>query len=184
LTRGRISLPGVSIKLPLEGSAGVERRDSNFEGIYEKLPWPTREWNVYLRDTSRQPLHDELVAADAPAFINFDQAAAAFFGVARVPNRNFSGCELVVRQQDRRARIDSVRVRPTELVVTVSGERLRGTALVLSGALGPSKPLSSRTSEVRLPTPAGLGPGAWLALHRDQELLDRRILDPSWGGKD
>jgi len=32
--------------------------------------------------------------------------------------------------------------------------------------------------------PAGLGPGAWLALHRDQELLDRRILDRSWGGKD
>jgi hypothetical protein len=137
-----------------------------------------------MRDSSRQPVHDELVAADAPAFINFDHAAGAFFGTPPVPNRNFSGRELVVRQQDRRARIDSVRVRPTELVVTVSGEQLRGTALTLSGRDGASMPLSSRRKEIRLPAPAGLGPGAWIALHRDEELLDRRILDPAWGGRD
>jgi hypothetical protein len=184
LTRGRISLPSVSFALALEGSVGVERRDSSFEGIYEKLPWPTHEWQVHLRDTSRQMLHDELVAADTPAFINFDQAAAAFFGVVGVQNRNFSGREVLVRQQDRRARIDSVRVRPTEVVVNVSGEHLRGACIALSGADGPSKKLSPRTREVRLPAPAGLGPGAWLALHRDQELLDRRVLDRSWGGKD
>ena len=84
--------------MPLDGSTDVERRDSNFQGIYERLRWPSREWRVYARDTSGQMLHDELVAAAKPAFINFDQAAAAFFGVPSKPSRNFSGRELVVRQ--------------------------------------------------------------------------------------
>lgn len=184
LERERIAVPSLSIKLQLEGSVGVERRDSKFQGIYQQHPWPTREWTVYLRDSSGQMLHDELVAADVPAFINFDQAAAAFFGVPVKPNRNFSGREIVVRQQDRRARFDNVLVRPTELLVRVSGENLRGTSLTLSGAGGQTRPLSPRIQEVRLPIPEGLGPGAWLALHRDRELLDRRILDPAWGGKD
>lgn len=184
LAHGRISLPSLSIKLQLEGSASVERRDSNFEGIYERLPWPTREWNVHLQNTSGQTLNDEMVASDMPAFITFDWAAAEFFGVAFVHNRNFSGREVVVRQQDRRARIDHVLVRPTELLVRVGGDHLAGTSLALSGADGQRRSLSRRTRQVRLPTPAGLGPGAWIALHRDQELLDRRILDRSWGGRD
>lgn len=75
------------------------RRDSNFQGIYERLQWPSREWKVYASDSSGQTLHDELVAAATPAFINFDQAAAAFFGVPSKPNRNFSGRELVVRSR-------------------------------------------------------------------------------------
>jgi hypothetical protein len=184
LERGRISLPSLTIKLALDGSVTVERRDSNFQGIYEQLPWPTHEWTIRFRDSSGQTLHDELVAADAPAFIGFDQAATAFFGVLPRPNRNFSGREIVVRQQDRRARINRVRVHPTELVIDVSGEQLRGVSLTLSGLDSASRKLSPRTREVRLPIPGGLGPGAWLAMHRGRELLDRRILDPAQGARD
>jgi hypothetical protein len=184
LARERIALPSPSIKLQLEGSVGVERRDSRFQGIYQQLPWPTQEWTVYVGGSSGQVLHDELVAANTPVFISFDHAAAAFFCVPVKPNRNFSGREIVVRQQDRRARIDNVLVRPTELLVEVSGKQLRGTSLTLGGAVGPTRPLSARTRQIRLPIPEGLGVGAWLALHRDRELLDRRILDPAWGGRD
>ncbi|MFZ1925228.1 MAG: ATP-binding protein, partial [Solirubrobacteraceae bacterium] len=184
LARERIALPSPSIKLQLDGSVGVDRRYSRFQGIYQQLPWPTQEWTVYVRDSSGQMLHDELVAAGAPALITFDQAAAAFFGVPLKPNRNFSGREIVVRQQDRRARIDNVLVCPTELLVEESGEQLRGTSLTLSGVAGATRSLSARTRQIRLPIPVGLGAGAWLALHRDRELLDRRILDPARGGKD
>jgi hypothetical protein len=184
LERGRISLPSLSIKVALDGSVSLERRDSNFQGIYEQLPWPAHEWTVRFRDSSGQTIHGELVAAEAPAFISFDQAAAAFFGVPLKPDRNFSGREIVVRQQDRRARIDRVRVHPTELVINVSGKQLRGASLTLSGLDGASRTLSPRTKEVRLPIPAGLGQGAWLALHRGRELLDRRILDRAWGAQD
>lgn len=184
LKRERVALSSLSIKLALEGSAGLERRESRFQGIYQRLPWPTLEWTVYVRNSSGQMLHGELVAAHAPAFITFDQAAAAFFGVPLKPSRNFSGREIVVRQQDRRARIDRVRVGTAEIVVDVSGEQLGGASLTLSGADGPRRGLSQRTREVRLPVPGGLSEAAWLALHRGQELLDRRILDPAWGGKD
>jgi hypothetical protein len=181
LERGRVSLPSLSIQLAVEGSGSIERRDSNFQGIYEQLPWPTRESIVRVSDSSGHTIHDELVAADTPAFIGFDQAAGAFFGVPPMPNRNFSGCEIVVREQDRRARIERVRVHPTHLLVEIGGKNLRGVSLTLSGAAATSRRLSSRTREVRLPAPGGLDADAWLALHRDRELLDRRVLNPTWG---
>lgn len=56
LERERIALPSLSIKLQLDGSVGVERRASNFQGIYQPLPWPTREWNEYVRNNSGQTL--------------------------------------------------------------------------------------------------------------------------------
>jgi hypothetical protein len=184
LTQERIVLPSLSLKVPLADSVHMERRDSSFEGLYERLAWPTMEWTVPARDSSGQVIHGELVAAGAPAFISFDEAAGAFFGLPARLNRNFSGRELVVRQQDRRARIDRVLVRPTELAVDVSGHELEETKLTLGGLDGPSRRLSKRTRHVRLPTSDALRPHAWLALHSKHELLDRRILDPSWGGRD
>lgn len=178
LEHQRIALRSLAIKLPLEGSVSVERRESNFRGIYQKLPWPTYEWTAQLPNSSGQMLHGELVAADTPAFMGFDQAAAAFFDVSPRLNRNFSGQEIVVRQQDRRARIDRLRVGPTELIIDVSGGQLAGAALTLSGTSGACRSLMPRTRKVRLPVPGGLDAGALLALHRDRELLDRRILDP------
>lgn len=184
LARARISLPSLSIGLSLQETVGVERHASSFQGIYEQLPWPNVEWKVDRSDNSGYMQHGELIAPNTPAFFNFDQAATEFFGVPLEPSRNFSGREIVVREQDRRARIDKVLVRSTELVVGLSGEQLRGASLTLSGAEGPSRSLSQSSREVRLSLPRGLGANAWLALHCDGELLDRRILDPAWGGKD
>jgi hypothetical protein len=184
LTQERISIRPLAIELKLFDSTNHERRDSRFAGIFEPLPWPSHEWNVSIQDPPSQVAHGELVAADAPAFIGFDQAAAAFFAVPPTPNRSFSGRELVIREQDRRARIDAVRVRPTEILATVSGQALGGTELTLAGDGEPRTRLTPKAHEVRLSLPYGLNPGAWLALHRDQELLDRRLLDAGWGGAD
>lgn len=184
LQRGRLSLRPISLDLNIHNSVNLERRDSGFAGIFEPLPWPTQVWTVSLNGQSNTTVHDELVAADTPAFFGFEQAAASFFAVAPTTHRNFSGQHITVRAQDPRARIDSVLLRTTELIVTVSGDELGGTYLTLGGDGAPRERLSSQSREVHLPTPSGLGPGAWLALHRDDELLDRRILDPAWGGKD
>jgi len=128
-------------------------------------------------------LHDELVAADAPAFLSYDLAAAAFFGVTSTPGgRGFSGCECVVREQDRSARVDSVRVRSTEVRVGVTGEQLGGTLVTLGGSNGQTKRLRRASTEARLPLAGGIPSGSWIALHRSHELLDRRGLDPAWGG--
>ncbi len=114
LERGRISMKPVSLAIAPGDRAQVERRQSRFAGIFQALPWPSIAWTVNVRDEATQMLHDELVADDAPAFLTFDLAATAFFRVPPSPSRSFSGREFVVREQDLRARIDSVRVRPTE----------------------------------------------------------------------
>jgi Putative DNA-binding domain len=62
----------------------------------------------------------------------------------------------------------------------VSGSGLRGARLKVGGADGGSKRLSSASTRARLPITSAPGPGAWVALHRDDVLLDRRVLDPAW----
>ncbi len=181
LERSRVNPRPLSLALTLHDQVQVERRDSRFAGAFEAFPWPTRIWTVSTDGDGRGSVQGELIAADAPAFINFDQAAAEFFGLPPSPNRSFAGREIVIRDQDTRARIDSVRIGPTEIVAAVSGEDLRGTDLRVSGNGAASRRLSRATRELRLPLPGGVGQGTWLALHRGRELLDRRMLDPSWG---
>ncbi len=167
--------------LDLDGSVNLERRDSNSQSICQTLAWPTRNWSLHLLDNATRGNQDELVAAEMPAFINFDQAAAAHFQPPRRLNRNFSGREAIVRHQDERARFERVLLRPTELIATVRGTRLTGATVTLGGYDGPRRVLTARMRRVRLPLPGGVPPGAWVALHRDRELIDRRILDPTWG---
>jgi Putative DNA-binding domain len=183
--RGRILTKPIALEITIpDPDVQVERRQSGWIGIFERLPWPSIEWKVHVQDVqNRQMLHDELVAADAPAFLSYDLAAAAFFGVTSTPGgRGFSGCECVVREQDRSARIDSVRVRSTEVRVGVTGEQLGGTLVTLGGSNGQTKRLRRASTEARFPLAGGIAPGSWIALHRSHELLDRRGLDPAWGG--
>jgi hypothetical protein len=183
LERSRISLDPLSLSFELGDLVQVDRRQSRFAGIFEALPWPSVEWKLHVRSDTRQMLQGELVAADAPAFLSFDHAAAAFFGLPPSPNRGFSGSELIVREQDRRARIDSVRVRPSEVIAAVVGEQLNGTMLTLGGLAAQRKHLRRGSREVHFRFAGPIPAGTWLALHRDQELLDRRGLDPAWGSE-
>jgi Schlafen, AlbA_2 len=175
----------VSLSVAFQDLVQAERRQSRSATIYQPLPWPSVEWKVPVRAENPQMLHGELVASDAPAFLSFDLAAAAFFGVApSAGGRSFSGTECVIREQDRRGRIDSVRVRPTEVVIAVSGDQLGGTLLTLGGLHGRTKRLRRGMSTARFPLADGIPSGSWLALHRGSELLDRRGLDPAWGRSD
>lgn len=184
LERGRILHNSVSLPFDVADRVTAERRQSRFSGIFEALPWPSVVWTVHVRSDTQQMLHGELVADNAPAFLSFDLAAQTFFGVPPSPNRGFSGRETVIREQDRRARIDSVRVRPSEAVVSVSGEKLSGAKLTLGGVGGQGKQLRRSTREVRFPLAGGIPFGSWLALHSGWELLDRRGLDRVWGQTD
>jgi Putative DNA-binding domain len=183
LEGGRVVMKSLSVQLDLQDQIQTERRQSQFAGTLQPLPWPSVQWTLYFRNQPTQMLHDELVADDAPAFITFDLAAMAFFGLPS-PTRSFSGREAVIREQDRRARIDSVRVRPTEVIVGVRGNQLNAAALTLGGLPGQRKSLRGNTREVRFPLPGRIPSGSWLALHNSQELLDRRALDPAWGSSD
>jgi hypothetical protein len=177
--RGQVEVGSATVALTVQQGIHPERRDSRASGIYQPLPWPSITWRTQTTDTTA-PLHDVLVAAGTPAFINFDQAAAAFFRTPQQSNRRFDGHEIVIREQDPRARIERVRIRAAELVVSVGGNDCAGKRLTLSGRTGASQELDADTSQWSLPLPDGLPDGAWLALHDDTQLLDSRALDPSW----
>jgi Putative DNA-binding domain len=184
LDRGRISMRSLSIATAAQDRVQVERRQSRYAGVLQALPWPTLDWTVNVHNGPTQMLHGELIADGSPAFLSFDLAGTAFFGVSPTPSRSFSGREWVVREQDLRARIDSVRIRATDVIVAVSGEQLGGTTLTLGGLHGQMKRLRRSTRDVRFPLVGDIPSGSWIALHRGTELLDRRGLDPAWGHAD
>jgi len=177
---GQIELGSVTVAFTPQQGIHPERRDSRASGMYEPLPWASITWRTVTTDTTSGVLHEALVAAGAPAFVNFDQAAAAFFRTPHQVNRRFDGHEIVIREQDPRARIERVRIRAAELVVSVGGDDLAGKRLTLSGPTVASQGLDADTAEWSLPLPDGLPEGAWLALHDDRQLLDSRALDPTW----
>ena len=139
----KIRIASISMPLDLDGSAHGERRDSNARGTFQTLAWPAHNWSLHLRENPKEGSQDELVADGMPAFISFDQAAAAHFEPPRRLNRNFSGREVVVRKQDERARFEHVLIRPAELIVTVGGRRLNGATVTIGGYDGPRRLLSA-----------------------------------------
>jgi len=153
------------LRLDLGGLAeqvSIERRESFFAGLHEPLAWPSEVWRLTDRTEHTGHSFAELVANDAPAFLDFDRAAAYFLGLGPSPNRNFSGSELVFRHQDRRARITSVQVGTDELRVLIEGDGLAGSSVHL-GANSPGEARTirrGRSSVVRFPLAVGLPPGA------------------------
>jgi hypothetical protein len=185
--RKRIRLGPFPLSITLQDTIQVERRRSRFAGIFERLEWPSVEWRIPLvQDANRQMLHGELVADDAPAFLSYDLAGAAFFGVPQPPGgRSFSGLECVFREQDLSARIERVQIRSTEVLVSVGGAKLGDKTLTIGGVNGQSKALRRTSSLVRFPLLADrIEAGSWVALRKGSSLLDERGLDPAWGRSD
>ncbi len=176
----RIDIGSIAVPFQTQFDVRPDRRDSGAGGMYEPLAWPSVVWTTPTTDQSRGALHGVLVAAGNPAFLSFDEAARAFFATPLQPNRRFDGHDIVFREQDLRARIEEVRIKPAEAVVMVGGSDLTGKLLTISGSTGASHELASNSSDVPLPLPGGLPEGAWLALHDDQDLIDSRALDPTW----
>jgi hypothetical protein len=164
LEQGQISHGRLQLAIAdLPTHVTVERRDSGFAGAFSTLAWPSIVWSVGLSNQYTNQFRGDLVADDAPAFLEFDQAAAAFFGLPPALNRSFSGRELVLRVQDRRARIVSVRVRPAE-IARVEGDGLAGATLAVSGDQPRAVERLSGAGEIHLPLSNGLPTRPWLAL--------------------
>jgi hypothetical protein len=76
-------------------------------------------------------------------------------------------------------RLTAIRIRPTEVAVTVEGENLYGMVVELaSESPGPMECLSSEgTQTVRFPLPNGLPSGAWVVLKRESRWIDRKFIN-------
>lgn len=153
--------------------ANHERRPSGFPGQNEILEWPVDEWRASFT-TQLNTIAGELIPGTGPVFRSFDLAVANLLGLTQRPGWTPPSPQLVIRRQDRSARIASVFVGQAGLDVTVEGDGLEGATLEVAGEVpGPTHSLGPEASQqhrfdTRLPDLA------WLALHREGVLLDTR----------
>lgn len=176
---GQLEIGMVSVPFMAQENIHVERYDSRQSRGDEPLPWPSVTWRTSTSDASAGTLHETLVGAGAPAFYNVELAVAAFFRLPPQTRGRGIGREIVFREQNLRARIEHVEIRPSEVSVTVGGSDRDGVYLTLSGHGGASRRLDSNGSEWSLPLPEGVPEGGWVALHDGRQLIDSRGLDPA-----
>ena len=125
--------------------------------LYQPLLWPTVTWTTEIQTHGGGVFHGELVADDAPAFLNFDLAAVAFF---HLPERNrvrMDMRQIVFREQDLRARIKEVTVAATDVTVMVDGDERAGKRVTLGGPGGRSEVLDDRMFGVTFSSPRAAG---------------------------
>jgi hypothetical protein len=168
---------------PLVWPARWEHRSSGAPGASEALDWPVDEWRAPFNG-QLNAIPAELIPGVGPIFRSFDLGVANLLGLVRRPGWTMPSPQLVLRSEDRSARIATVFVGDTLIDVTVEGDRLEGSTLELAGEvpgvthqLGPEWSQSVQFDR-RLPEEH-----AWLGLHRDGELVDsrRQLERPSRG---
>lgn len=178
---GQLRIGSVVVPLCPQYDVRADRLRSSGRSRYQPLLWPSLTWSAPAQTAGGGALHGELVADDAPAFLNFDQAAVAFFHLpASNRVRMDMQQEIVLREQDMRACIKEVTVRATDVTVIIEGNERAGKRITLGGADGHSQLVNDRTFGATFELPDGVPDGAWVALHDDRELLDSRVLDPRW----
>ncbi len=162
-----------------------ERRQSQSPSGYEKLEWPVVETTLAQVDNQAEPQGPLVSAMDAPSFINLYTAAACFFYLDRQPTGGSLHQGVMYRHQDTSARLKSVRITESEIVVEVEGDTTSGLILELAGdAPGDVRPLAGpsghATQTLQFDLPSGLPAGAWVLLRRGEEWIDRRFLAAPW----
>jgi len=173
----RLRVNGVTSPLTdLSETLSVERRESFWSwGSNEPLDWPSDDWRAPFTD-QLNAFQDESIADGLSYFGRFDQALANLLGVSGNPRWSVPNRELAVRWQDDTARIRTVDVLPTTVLVEVDGTRLDGVQLELAGDI-PGERRVLEGNEPRLEvfeTPRGLSPSASLLVRTSDSWLDRK----------
>ncbi len=181
-TDGYVRVGDLCAKLPSITDRSMirwNRRSTAERPMYEALAWPTDEATLPAGFQHQQAPQEPMIATDAPSFITFYTAAAAFFHMQHQVGGGISSPSLTYRYADRTARITHLRVAEEYVETTI--ESRPGVALALEVAgehEGPLRQLDVdlRQHVVRLPMPTGLPPGAWVLVKTESRWVDRRFL--------
>ena len=175
------------IDLPqMQTTVSWERRQSRSQAPYEPLDWPVVEATLSTNSgVLNHPQGHQLSAGDAPSFVTFDAAAAAFFGfkLQQTGGQLIQG--IMFRSQDLRGRIDTVRIGIEAIEVTVYGNKLDELEVEIAGDIpGPSEAIGvkgdEKTTTMNFILIDGLPSGAWVLLRKGSEWIDRRFLTNSY----
>ncbi|MHB1739111.1 MAG: AlbA family DNA-binding domain-containing protein [Actinomycetes bacterium] len=181
LRQGTLTEGARTIQLPdIAEHLRYERSQSLAPTGFEILSWPLTRFHLSSQPLTRHTYSEPLIGPDAPSFVSFDSAAAAFFGVHLGPRPSMNGQRASFHQQDRSGRILHVRIRTADLEVTLEGQCLDSSMVVelASNTPGPRKVVEPASPQVvHFPLPDGMPPGSWIVLRRGTDWVDRKFLN-------
>lgn len=185
--RAGLALPdGTIVVSSLAESVAWERRQSGGQGALEALEWPSVEAALSASYSTRaEPTGHLVSASDAPSFVNYYAAAAAFFFLDRQPVGGSLPQGIHYRHQDLRARLTAVRISAEQVEVDIEGSDLRDVVVELAGD-SPGRaerlwdPRKTGADTVTFPIVDRLPAGAWVLLRRGGDWMDRRFLTVPW----
>ncbi|MEU9477127.1 ATP-binding protein [Streptomyces sp. NPDC048191] len=164
--------------------AQQSRRPSYAHHDHPPLPVPATDITINPTDQSTRNMPQAiLVAEGAPSFPEPMSAWRAFFegDFSLIGNHRGPTHLAQLRLAENDAWVGRVHVTPTQLVVTVEGDRVVGAELELFGVSGRSSYRLDAAGDVTFPLAQGLPAHAWLWLKRGTTWLDYRSLDPGSG---
>lgn len=181
---GILKVRGFEVSLPTSyDPVRWERRQSMSGGVFEALEWPSTEAQLSVHTTNISEPHGHMLSdTNAPSFVSYYAAASYFFLLDSQPAGGRMPQGVFYRHQDRRARINRVRIADDAVEVEVGGEDLDRLLVELPGnAPGPSeriwrRPYERQPEVTRFPLKDHLPAGSWVLLRNGGEWLDRRFL--------
>jgi hypothetical protein len=182
LRQGAVMTDDVTVRLPTVPAGQTvqwyRRSSRQAYGGWETLGWPMTSYQL-----AGQPLTtgrgSGALIGDGPSFVRFAEAVASFFCFTPGAGGSVDSMSPTFQRQDLAGRITTVRVESVEVSVFLEGDALEGMMVELASTEpGPSQALSGTDNKVvRFPLPGGLPPGAWVALKRGTEWIDRKFIN-------
>jgi hypothetical protein len=168
-------------------NASTARYPNHHDDGYQIMPWPHTLYNFNIKTPSpaQSADMDFLVSNECPYFFP-DLRSAVFalvYGISSLDRARAGVLQdtLAIRQVHSEGWLERIRVTPTRLSISVAGTQLVGSHVRVSGApdVQADRPIEVPT-EIQVALPNGLPPQLWVALTRDNLMLDYIILDPRW----
>lgn len=176
-----------SFTLPaIADSANWHRYPSHSSNDYRSLPQPYTHYTD-IRSWSNEPWYDDafLLADGLPFFPNFKTAVLQLIHKVSDLSQYLSGPSLdpqvTVRITNTEAWLHHVTLSPTAIKVTVSGTRVVGVQVTISGSSGVQfQQQLHRRGSVECPLPNGVPSPLWIVLSRGNQWLDFYHRDERW----
>jgi hypothetical protein len=187
--------PGVQVSFPdVRDQINWMRCSSyrNYVGQDRGLPYSSQyPHSIYHAEYHNTPdltlqrvisLTEPLVKTGCPAFPDYSTALFHFlYDAQHLVGQDISGPNIIVRILHTDAWIDQVILGSHRVAVTVCGNQVDGTHLVIGGSQRPTTEVLTGDMTLFYETPEGLPDRVWAVLSRNDDWLDGRDIDRRLG---
>jgi len=175
----RFTLPSFS------GKVSWRRLPSHASYDFNRMPWPITRYDATGVTAYTPPQHDGFLLADGlPFYPNLQTAILRLVyevtDVEQFQNSSVSPA-VIVRIADTAAWLGQIKLSPTAITMTVSGTRVAGAQVTISGSSDVQfQHHMPAPGPVECPLPNGVPSPLWIVLSRDNQWLDYYHRDERW----